>query len=69
MPFNENLKLLRTKNKLTQAELGKILNLSRSTISNYEAGKMQPSIETIIEISKYFKITIDSLLKIQTIRS
>ena len=52
MPFNENLKLLRTKNKLTQAELGKILNLSRSTISNYEAGKMQPSIETIIEISK-----------------
>ncbi len=63
MPFNENLKLLRTKNKLTQAELGKILNLSRSTISNYEAGKMQPSIETIIEISKYFKITIDSLLK------
>ena len=63
MPFNENLKLLRTKNKLTQAELGKILNLSRSTISNYEARKMQPSIETIIEISKYFKITIDSLLK------
>lgn len=63
MPFNENLKLLRTKNKLTQAELGKILNLSRSTISNYEAGKMQSSIETIIEISKYFKITIDSLLK------
>lgn len=63
MPFNENLKLLRTKNKLTQAELGKILNLSRSTISNYEAGKMQPSIEAIIEISKYFKITIDSLLK------
>lgn len=63
MPFNENLKLLRNKNKLTQAELGKILNLSRSTISNYEAGKMQPSIETIIEISKYFKITIDSLLK------
>lgn len=63
MPFNENLKLLRTKNKLTQAELGKILNLSRSTISNYEAGKMQPSIGTIIEISKYFKITIDSLLK------
>ena len=63
MPFNENLKLLRTKNKLTQAELGKILNLSRSTISNYEAGKMQPAIETIIEISKYFKITIDSLLK------
>lgn len=63
MPFNENLKFLRTKNKLTQAELGKILNLSRSTISNYEAGKMQPSIETIIEISKYFKITIDSLLK------
>ena len=63
MPFNENLKLLRTKNKLTQAELGKILNLSDLTISNYEAGKMQPSIETIIEISKYFKITIDSLLK------
>lgn len=63
MAFPEKLKALRLKHKLTQDELGKKLYLSRTSISNYEQGKFEPNIETIIAISDLFNITTDELLK------
>lgn len=63
MAFPKNLKALRLKHKLTQDELGEKLYLSRTSISNYEIGKNEPNIETIIAISDLFNITTDELLK------
>lgn len=63
MAFPKNLKALRLKHKLTQDELGEKLYLSRTSISNYEQGKFEPNIETIIAISDLFNITTDELLK------
>ncbi len=63
MAFPEKLKALRLKNGLTQDELGEKLYLSRTSISNYEIGKNEPNIETIIAISDLFNITTDKLLK------
>ena len=63
MAFSEKLKALRLKNGLTQDELGEKLYLSRTSISNYEIGKNEPNIETIIAISDLFNITTDELLK------
>lgn len=63
MAFPKNLKALRLKHKLTQDELGEKLYLSRTSISNYEQGKFEPNIETIIAISDLFNITTDKLLK------
>lgn len=63
MAFTEKLKALRLKHKLTQEELGEKLCLSRTSISNYEHGKFEPDINTIIAISDLFKISIDELLK------
>lgn len=63
MAFHEKLKALRLKNGLTQDELGEKLYLSRTSISNYEIGKNEPNIETIIAISDLFNITTDELLK------
>lgn len=63
MAFPEKLKALRLKHKLTQDELGEKLYLSRTSISNYEQGKFEPNIETIIAISDLFNITTDELLK------
>jgi len=62
MSFSYNLRAYRLKNKLTQVELGS-MHLSRSAISNYEQGKMEPSIDTIINISEIFKVSTDELLK------
>ena len=63
MAFPEKLKALRLENGLTQDELGEKLYLSRTSISNYEQGKFEPNIETIIDISDLFNVTIDELLK------
>ncbi len=63
MPFSTNLRELRIKQEFTQTELAKKLHLSRTAISNYEKGRMQPSIETIIQISEIFNISLDELLK------
>lgn len=63
MAFPKKLKALRLKNGLTQDELGEKLYLSRTSISNYEIGKNEPNIETIIAISDLFNITTDELLK------
>ena len=63
LAFPEKLKALRLKHKLTQEELGEKLCLSRTSISNYEYGKFEPDIKTIIAISDLFKISIDELLK------
>nr|DAH49989.1 MAG TPA: hypothetical protein [Caudoviricetes sp.] len=63
MAFPEKLKALRLKNGLTQDELGEKLYLSRTSISNYEYGKFEPDIKTIIDISDLFNVTIDELLK------
>ncbi len=63
MAFPEKLKALRLENGLTQDELGEKLYLSRTSISNYESGKNEPNIKTIIAISDLFNITTDELLK------
>jgi DNA-binding XRE family transcriptional regulator len=63
MAFPKKLKALRIENGLTQDELGEKLYLSRTSISNYEIGKNEPNIKTIIAISDLFNITTDELLK------
>lgn len=63
MSFQNNLRELRMEKGLTQQQLGEIFHVSRTTISNYETGKMEPSIKMILDISRYFKVSTDQLLK------
>jgi transcriptional regulator with XRE-family HTH domain len=62
MDFGEKLRHLREEKSLTQDDLGKILNVTKANVSKYELGRLQPNIETIKLISKYFNISIDWLL-------
>ena len=63
MLFSEKLKLIRTKNKLTQEELAEKLNVSRQAITKWESGDGIPDIENLKQISILFDITIDELIK------
>lgn len=56
------LKELRELNNETQDELGKILNLTKSTISKYEKGDLDISNETLLKIAQHFNVTTDYLL-------
>ena len=63
MPFSDNLKTLRLQHGLTQEKLGSLLHLSRASISRYEAGVLEPSLSTLVELSKIFNITVDQLIQ------
>ena len=64
MYFAQNLKLLRTRRKRSQADLADTLEVKRSSLSGYELGTAFPSYETLIRISDFFKISIDKLLRV-----
>lgn len=57
-----NLKALRKQNCLTQGWLAKKLNLTQQAYANYEKGVAEPCINSLIELSKIYGITIDEML-------
>ena len=59
------LKELRKKRNLSQKDLAVILNTSNSSICDWECGRSQPDIETLIELAKYFEVTIDYLVGLE----
>lgn len=64
MYFAGNIKLLRKRRGRTQDDVAFALNMKRSTLSGYENKVAEPGIEALIAFSQYFKIAIDTLLKV-----
>jgi repressor LexA len=62
MSFGNNLKKIRLDNDLTQEELAKKINTSRSNIANYENDKNMPSVDILEKMSKVLNCSIDFLL-------
>lgn len=60
--FPNNLKQLRKNRGITQKGLGKIINVEPITVSRYENGLREPSIDTILLLSDYFNISADELI-------
>jgi len=60
--FGENLHLLRKQKGLNQAELSDIIGVGRNTLSDYENGKSEPNLTTLVRISEFFGVNIHSLL-------
>ena len=48
--------------KMNQAELAKRLNISTSAVGMYEQGRREPSVETLIALSREFGVSLDYLL-------
>lgn len=60
--LGKRLRYLRLQKNLTQQQLGKIINISTSTIGMYERGEREPSYRTLIDLASYFQVSIDYLL-------
>ena len=65
MQLAENLKSLRKNARMNQQTIADMLNIERSTYSYYETGRTNPTYETLINISKIYNTTVDSLLGIE----
>ena len=60
--LNENIKNLSKARNISQVELASALGVSNQCVSNWENDYIQPSIEMLIKISKYFRVSTDFLL-------
>ena len=56
------LKQIRKKRKLSQLKVAMDLNISRESLSYYENGKREPSLSMLVQMSKYFNVSIDFLI-------
>lgn len=62
MRFPERLRMLRDDKGFTQKDLAEALNITVSTISHYENGTREPSIEILIQMSKILGVSVDYLV-------
>lgn len=60
--FGERLKLIRLEKKLSLEELGKIIGVSKTTLSKYERGMREPKITIINNLAEYFEVPVEWLI-------
>jgi len=60
--LSTNIRFLRQKKGLTQAELAKIVGKTRTLITAWESEEKIITVEDIIKISDYFNVTMDDLV-------
>lgn len=62
MSLATRLKTLRKEHEMTQSEVGKVICVSRSTVSGYETKGRQPSHEKLIILADLFNVSMDYLI-------
>lgn len=53
---------LRTEKGLTQAELAEILGVNQTAVGKYERGELEPNIENLIKLSRFFEVSVDYII-------
>lgn len=61
--FGENLQFYRKRENMTQEQLADRLEVSRQTISKWEAGTSYPEMEKILQLCDLFSCTMDTLMR------
>jgi len=61
--LGKNLKHIRTTKGISQGEIGRILEVDKSFVSNIENGKTNPTLSTIAKIAKALGVSVGELMK------
>lgn len=61
MPLTNHLKEYRAKLSVNQHEMGKLVGVSRQTISQIERGDYSPSVTLALKIAKVFGVTVEDI--------
>lgn len=59
--LGKNIRALRNAYGETQEELGIAINVEKNTISHYENGKREPSMEILREIAKHYIVSVEEM--------
>ena len=60
--IGERITQLRKQNQLSQEELAKRAEVSRTIIGNYERNTNTPSIEVLIKLARVFNVSVDYMI-------
>lgn len=62
MALNENIRSLRLARNLSQVDLAKALGVTKQSVSYWENNNIQPSIDMLIHLARFFSVSTDFLL-------
>lgn len=61
--ISKNIRFLRGKTNLNQAQLADKLGFKRSTYATFESGRAKLTVENLVKISNYYRISVDDIIK------
>lgn len=67
--LGERIRLLRKENNINQKTFAKYLNISNSTLSQYESNVRVPNDEIKKDIAKHFNVSMDYLMGLSNIKN
>lgn len=62
MTFGQKITFIRKQKKISQAELGKLSDISGDIVGKYERDEMKPSIDTAKKLADALEISLDYLV-------
>lgn len=62
LTFGEKIRNLREEQNINQTQLGSAVNMTQRKISYIECDRYEPSIEDIVALCNFFKVSADYLL-------
>ncbi len=62
MNIGYKIKEYRFKNNLTQKDLANLLHVTFQAVSRWERNEVEPSLDTLLEMTKIFKCEINDLI-------
>ena len=68
MTLNIKISKLRNAAKLSQEEFAEVFGVSQQSVQKWESGTTVPDLDKLIKISKYFGLSLDSLVLDKTSR-
>ena len=63
--FAKNLRKYRKQKGITQVKLGKMLDYGYTAIANYESGRNEPSLDTLMRLAEALDVSVDELLGVE----
>ena len=60
--FGERFKNLRTNRGISQVDIAKVFGVTKQCVSNWENENIMPSVDMLVKIADYFRVSADYLL-------
>ena len=60
--LHQRIRTLRQTRSMSQVQLARLLGVTKQSVSNWENNNIQPSIDMLVKIARFFSVSTDYLL-------